>query len=71
MATVNSKEIVDKIIKGNGYYPGDDIRVVRIVEYTNIAGQQCYGLEYKGDGKLYYASRYVHEPKVIWEAKRS
>lgn len=67
MATV-SKELADKLVKGDGYY-ADDTRVVRIVEYTNQWGRQSYGLEYPRDLGKYHASQYVINPKVYWEAK--
>lgn len=56
-------------IKANdGYYPGDHIRVVRIIEYTDQGGQQAYGLEYDGQPQTYVESPYVRNPKVFWKA---
>lgn len=69
MATV-SKEIADKVRAGNGWYPGDNVRVVRIVEYNNFAGGVSYGLEYEGQGKIYTPSQYVNNPRVYWSAER-
>ena len=44
MATVSHKNIVDEIIAGDGWYPGDHTRVVRIVEYNNQwNGRPCLG----------------------------
>ena len=69
MATVNSKELVDEIIAGNGFYE-DDPQVVKVVQYTNLVGGTAFGLMWKGDdlGK-YAASAYINNPKTIWEAK--
>ena len=73
MATINSRRIVDDIIRGDGYYEGDP-RVVKIVQYNNqFDGGLAYGLVYAADGKAAY-NRYetapaCHNPVVIWEAK--
>jgi hypothetical protein len=67
MATVG-KELADKLVALNGRWPGDP-PVVRIVEYTNFAGDLCYGVEYERDiGRYSEESRYVHKPRVYWEA---
>jgi hypothetical protein len=69
MPTV-SKGIADKIIAGDGYYPGDDIRVIKIVEYTDMGGKLAYGLIYEGNHPdMYAASPYIRNPKTIWEAQ--
>lgn len=69
MSTV-SKPIADKLIAGNGYYPGDHVRVVKIVEYSNQWDGLSYGLIYEGQHLDTYAeSPYVRQPKTIWEAK--
>lgn len=67
MATV-SKTLADKIVAANGHY-ADDPRVMRIVEYTNMAGVQAYGMEYEWELGKYAESVYVRNPKVYWEAK--
>jgi len=68
MATVNSKAIVDEIIAGNGLYPGDDIPVVRIVQYNNqFNGGIAYGLIYRGEDLNRYFGGACHNSKVIWE----
>lgn len=66
MGTV-SKSIADKIKSADGYY-GDDPRVHRIVEYTDMGGKQAYGLEYEHQIGKYAESVYVRNPKVYWEA---
>lgn len=68
MATV-SKTIADLIMNADGYY-ADDPRVMRIVEYTNMAGKPAYGLEYAHEIGRYAESVYVREPKVYWEAEQ-
>jgi len=68
MATV-SKDLADKLVALAGRWPGDP-PVVRIVEYTNFAGDLCYGIEYEHERGRYQASMYVHNPRVYWESKR-
>lgn len=67
MATVG-KDTADGIIASDGYY-ADDPRVMRIVEYTNMAGKQAYGIEYGHEIGKYEASEFVRNPRVYWEAK--
>ena len=73
MATVNSREVVDIIIKNNGWYPGDDIPVVRIVEYNNqFNGEIAWGLIFRGeDLGRYHSSPAVHNPRIIWEVAQN
>lgn len=49
MATLTSREIVNEIINGDGWYPGDTTRVVKIVEYTDQAGETAWGIIYDGE----------------------
>ena len=70
MPTINSREIVDEIIAGNGIYPGDEhIRCLKIVQYNNqFNGNLAYGLVYEGDYFYKYEeSSACHNPKVIFE----
>jgi hypothetical protein len=71
MATINSPFIVDEIIDGKGMYPGDHIRVVKIVEYNNdFNGETAYGLIYEHeDLDRYRESQFIHNPRTIWEYK--
>jgi hypothetical protein len=68
MPTVN-KDIAYKVILGNGMYPGDHMRVVRVTEYDNMFGGVSYGLDYEGWGHAYGPSPYVQDPRIIWEYK--
>lgn len=76
MATINSREIVDKIIANDGYDPDDpnDPRVIKIVQYNNqFNGALAYGLVYEIDPINGY-NRYeqggaCHNPVVLFEAK--
>jgi hypothetical protein len=67
MATVG-KELADRLVASDGYY-SDDPRVMRIVEYTNMAGQLAYGVEYGHQLGKYAESEFVRSPRVYWEAK--
>lgn len=76
MATVDSKEFVDNVIKHNGFYNGDDEdapdnpRCIKIVEYTNMGGAQAWGLIFQGERlNRYDASPYITDSKTIWEYK--
>ena len=74
MGTFINRDIVDNLIANDGYYDGDldgDPRVVRIVEYTNFAGDTCWGIvwvtEPRRTWKRYDRETvYVREPKVIF-----
>jgi hypothetical protein len=70
MATVNSREVVDAIIEGDGYYPGDSTKVVKIVQYNNMFnGGIAYGLVYEidPDYSVYENSENCHDPVVIFD----
>ena len=71
MSTINSKHIVDDIIKNDGLYPGDRMRVVKIVQYENaFNGGIAYGCIYEGrDLESYHSSPFISNPKTIWEYK--
>ena len=68
MGTV-TKATADKIKAADGHYD-DDPRVMRIVEYTDMAGQQAFGLEYEGQIGKYAESVYIRKPKVYFEVKK-
>lgn len=67
MATV-TKESADGLVANEGYY-ADDPRVMRIIEYTNMADQPAYGIEYGHEIGRYAESEFVRNPRVYWEAK--
>ena len=74
MATINSREIVDDIIKRDGHYE-DDPRILKIVQYNNqFNGDLAYGLVYENDPPgtydRYEESDACHNPEVIFEVKR-
>ena len=72
MATIDSKDLIDKIISNDGFYE-NDARVAQIVEYTNAYGKQTYGVTWQNETymrQLRYEeiSEFVKNPKVIWRA---
>jgi hypothetical protein len=70
MATIDSKDVIDALIKNNGYYD-DDPRAFMIVEYTNAYGNQTWGVTWVNEtGKYRYLEEtpFVRNPKVIWMA---
>jgi hypothetical protein len=71
MSTIDSKEIIDTIIAGNGVYPGDEglPPVVRIVKYTNAWGHKTYGTETSHEIGRYSPSEYINDPEVYWTRK--
>ena len=74
--TVDSPEMIEAFIAGNGVYPGDENLpagpVVRIVQYTNRWGGRTYGVVYEAEaraGQLYryeQVSENISDPVVIW-----
>ena len=74
MATIESREAVDEIIRLDGYdgSPSEDLRIIKIVEYTSNWNNTCYGLLYAievGQGisdRYEQPTQYVRNPKVIW-----
>ena len=68
MTTINSRGIVDDIIRGDGYYEGDN-RVVKIVQYNNQwDGKLAYGLIYEGEDLYrYHTADACHNPETIFE----
>jgi hypothetical protein len=71
MGTV-SKELADRLVSLNGRYPGDP-PVLRIVEYTNMAGQLAYGIEYRGEVGKYTSepdNPYIGNPRVYWRRSK-
>jgi hypothetical protein len=73
MATIDSQEIIDALLAGDGIYPGDEAIVVRIVAFTNGSGDRTHGIVYASEaaqGLLYRyeeENRYVHDPVVIFQ----
>jgi hypothetical protein len=70
MATV-SKEMADRLVALKGRFPGDP-PVLRIVEYVNMSGALCYGIEYEWDVGKYTSepnNPYIGNPRIYWEAK--
>ena len=70
MATINSREAVEKIIENNGNFL-DDPPVVKIVKYKNsFDGGDAYGLIYEGEDLYRYEnSPFVNNPVTIFERK--
>ena len=74
--TVDSQDIIDALIAGNGVYPGDEHLpagpVVRIVQYTNGWGARTHGVVYEAEARVGRLHRYelvsdkIVDPVVIW-----
>lgn len=71
MSTVD-KQTADKVIAGNGTYPGDEYLppYVRIIEYNNAWGGVSYGLEDARTLGRFKASPFIRNPRVYWERKQ-
>ena len=75
MATIDSKELIDEIIRNNGYYL-DDPRVYMVVEYTNYNGNITWGIAYCTESRerrtrYLDETEYVRNPKVIWHSEEN
>ena len=75
MSTIDSKEIIDKIITNNGYYE-DGPRVCMIVEYTNSYGNITWGVTWMNEAperqyRYTIETEYVRNPRVIWSASKT
>lgn len=73
MATIDNKNIIDEIIRQDGYYE-DDPRVAMIVEYMNAYGRLTWGVTWSNEPKnrqerYLISSEFVHNPQIIWKAK--
>src|SRR5262245_29211634 len=73
VSTINSRAIIDELIANDGYSE-DDPRVAMIVEYTNRAGHQCWGVTWTietPDRQRRYLveSGFVQQPRVLWAAE--
>jgi hypothetical protein len=76
MATFSSREIIDKMIAGDGWLPETGDRTapnnppaIRIVEYTDLGDKRTWGVVFAGDRDPYRYERptaWVRDPQVIW-----
>jgi len=68
MPTINSREIIDTLIKNDGHYEDDPPASV-IVEYTNAWGGKSFGITYMvwdDPNKYLISSEFVQNPKILW-----
>ena len=69
MPSVDNKELIDEIIKNDGYYY-DDPRVLKIHSYTNEWGGVTYHLAYTPEQiDSLLTSPYCHNIKQLWQRK--
>ena len=76
MSTIDSKPFIDSIIRHNRFYNGDDDqslgdnpRVVKVIEYTNMAGVRTWVVVMENDrdpDRYDSPSEYIGDPVVIW-----
>lgn len=76
MPTITDRDTMEKIVSGNGLYPGDEFGplglVVRVTEYTNNANERVWGLVYEREAeqglyeKYFITSEYLHNPTEVW-----
>ena len=72
MATIDDKNMIDKLIASDGHF-ADDPEVALIVEYQNYWGKTTWGVTWFGErdlGRYLTLSEYVQNPKVIWRNKK-
>ncbi len=73
MATIDDKDLINEIIKKDGYYL-DDPRIYMIVEYTNAYGNITWGVtwcneQYRARTRYLIETDYVKNPKIIWHSE--
>lgn len=69
MPTIDSKELIGKIIVNKGYYL-DDPRVLRVSSYVNNWGETTYHVAYSKQEIVYFiTSPHCHDIKVLWSTK--
>lgn len=67
MPSFNSKEIVDKIIAGNGHYDTDP-QALEVCQYQTPEGGTAYHVAYtERDRFNLRTSPFVHNINVLWE----
>lgn len=86
MATCNSRDHVDAIIRHNGWADPSyatnsedgpaDPPAIKIVEYTNMAGRTCWGVVFANEhptaqSRYEVSTQFVRNPRVIWSRKRN
>jgi hypothetical protein len=71
MPTV-SKPIARQLARNNGWFEGDRMQVIKIVEYENaFDGKLAYGLIYEGMPlDAYSETYYVRNPRIYWEVSQ-
>jgi hypothetical protein len=78
MATIDSREMISRLIENGGYYSKEDTdspdnpKAEKIVEYTNAAGRRVWGVAFNGDGdvnRYLEPTAYVRDPAVIWTSQ--
>jgi len=73
MSTFDSKNLIDRLIAGNGRIDPEDAPdnpwAVKIVEYTTPEGHKAWGVVFETDadpGRYERETQYVRKPRVIW-----
>lgn len=71
MSTIDTKSIIDQMIRNNGFYE-DDSQVHQIVEYINAFGNTTWGVTWSGEPesrreRYMKESQYINNSKVIWK----
>lgn len=77
MATINSKQIIDELIRNNGFLDAhpeeapDNPAAISIVRYVNHWGSETYGVTFRGEDPARYLHEtpFVRDPQLIWERK--
>lgn len=71
MATIDSREAINRLIAGNGRTDPDDQPVVKIVQYLNYERATCWGIVFENESpamqiRYEIETDYVRNPVVIW-----
>ena len=71
MATIDSRTVIDRIIRKHGREYADGPDVVKIVEYTTPEGKRTWGVVWANESpqmqdRYEEETEYVRSPRVIW-----
>ncbi len=71
MATIDNKQMIDKLIANNGCYEGDP-QIYQIVEYINAYGNITWGVTWSNEHpamrrRYEIESQFINDPHVIWK----
>jgi len=70
VATINDKQLVNRIIAARGRLYDDEPPAIKVVEYTNAWGKRTWGVVFADDSdpdRYERETQYVRDPRVIFQ----